>query len=305
MGQPPIQMNKLIVLAEIIDAGSVTEAARRLGRSQPSITTTLNELRAFYGDPLFVRHGNKLKLTGFAENLAEPLFAWRNDGEALLARRRSFVPGTTSRTFRIRTSDYHHAVFGARIAQAIAQWSPKLSVEFVQPTASAPVDVRKGRIDLAFHIGPRPPEAFLGRVVLTDPYCVLFDPAVRTAPETLDEFASAHFILASPVASGPSVVDSYLKKKSRSRKVVIRTPQIFDAPRLLAGTSFLTVLPWTACDAAVRAFGLQRAKLPFRARPVITHIVWEKRFADDPAIQWMVAEILSNSANEAALGDQP
>ena len=301
MSQPPIQMNKLLVLAEIFEAGSVTDAARRLGRTQPSVTNTLNELRAFYGDPLFVRHGNRLKPTGFAESLTEPLLAWRRGGEVLLARRHSFVPGETSRAFRIRASDYHHAVFGSRIAQAIAPWSQRMSVEFVQPTASVPLDMRKGRIDLAFHIGPRPPEEFLGRVVLTDPYCVLFDPSMRAAPETLEEFAAAHFILASPTGSGASVVDSYLKKKSRTRKVVIRTPQIFDAPRLLAGTPFITVLPWTACDAAVRAFGLQRAKLPFRARPVITHMVWEKRFADDPAVQWMADAIVENDARDSAL----
>lgn len=299
MAQPPIQMNKLLVLAEIFDAGSVTEAARRLGRTQPSVTSTLNELRAFYGDPLFVRHGNRLKPTGFAESLAEPLQAWRKDAEVLLARRRSFDPSETRRAFRIRASDYHHAVFGSRIAKAIAPWSERLTVEFVQPTASMPVDVRRDRIDLAFHIGPRPPEEFGGREVLKYPYCVLFDPSVRAAPETLEQFAAAHFILASPKGSGASVVDGYLRKKSLRRKVVIRTPQIFDAPRLLAGTSFITVLPWTACAAAVRAFGLRRAKLPFRARPVITHIVWEKRFADDPAAQWMVDAIVETDANDA------
>ncbi|MBU3738762.1 MAG: LysR family transcriptional regulator, partial [Rhodoferax sp.] len=45
----------LILLAEIDDAGSVTEAARRLGISQPAVSKQLRRLEQILNAPLFER----------------------------------------------------------------------------------------------------------------------------------------------------------------------------------------------------------------------------------------------------------
>jgi DNA-binding transcriptional LysR family regulator len=48
-------MNLLSVAVAIYEAGSVSAAARRLGMSQPAVSTALNKLRTALGDPLFLR----------------------------------------------------------------------------------------------------------------------------------------------------------------------------------------------------------------------------------------------------------
>jgi DNA-binding transcriptional LysR family regulator len=52
--QPSLRQLRYVVAAA--DAGNVTEAARRLNVSQPSISNAIAELEAHIGSPLFIRH---------------------------------------------------------------------------------------------------------------------------------------------------------------------------------------------------------------------------------------------------------
>ena len=51
-----LSLRQLRYVVAAADAGNVTEAARRLNVSQPSISSAIAELEAYVGAPLFVRH---------------------------------------------------------------------------------------------------------------------------------------------------------------------------------------------------------------------------------------------------------
>jgi DNA-binding transcriptional LysR family regulator len=52
-----LDLNLLITLDALLSAGSVTAAARSLGRSQSAVSHSLQRLRDALGDPLLVRPG--------------------------------------------------------------------------------------------------------------------------------------------------------------------------------------------------------------------------------------------------------
>ncbi|HYQ16039.1 MAG TPA: LysR family transcriptional regulator, partial [Polyangiaceae bacterium] len=52
--------NLLLALEALLQAGSVSGAARRMNVSPPAMSHTLSRLRVAVADPLFVRAGNRL-----------------------------------------------------------------------------------------------------------------------------------------------------------------------------------------------------------------------------------------------------
>lgn len=53
-------LNLLGIFEEIYKFGSVTKAAQSLKQSPPSISQSLQKLRVYFSDPLFVRNGMQL-----------------------------------------------------------------------------------------------------------------------------------------------------------------------------------------------------------------------------------------------------
>src|SRR3954453_22739011 len=66
-----VDANLLLALDALLQAGSVTGAARRMNVSPPAMSHTLARLRVAVGDPLFVRAGNRLVPTPRAVAMRE------------------------------------------------------------------------------------------------------------------------------------------------------------------------------------------------------------------------------------------
>jgi len=60
----------LQLLLAVVEAGSVTGAAQRLGVTQSAVSHLLDKLRTITGDPLFVKSGRGIVATARAEELA-------------------------------------------------------------------------------------------------------------------------------------------------------------------------------------------------------------------------------------------
>ena len=54
-----LDLNLLLILDALSEERSVTAVARRLRISQPTVSFSLNKLRDFFQDELFVRQGNE------------------------------------------------------------------------------------------------------------------------------------------------------------------------------------------------------------------------------------------------------
>ncbi len=291
MSSAPISLNKLLILAEILESGSVTGAARRLNRTQPSLSKALSDLRVYYDDPLLVRDGNGLSPTPFAETLMRALSVWRNEGEALLSMRSQFNPGRSRRHFVIRASDYHLMAVGPVLRDIALGAGLTLSFEIMRPTGTLETDFRRTGFDFAFQVNAPMPAGFARRRILSEPYVILFDPAFRRAPEDIDAFCAAVFVLASPAGSMPSVVDQYLTGLGRSRQIGFRVPQVSDVARFVAGSPYLSVVPESAGLCAEQTLSLKTVRLFFKVPPVTSYLVWPNARGADPAIGWLSKEI--------------
>ena len=60
----------LQLLLAVVEEGSITHAAQRLGVTQSAVSHLLDKLRAIVGDPLFVKSGRGIVATAHAQQLA-------------------------------------------------------------------------------------------------------------------------------------------------------------------------------------------------------------------------------------------
>jgi DNA-binding transcriptional LysR family regulator len=72
----------------VLEEGSVTAAATRLGLTQSAVSHALNKLRRIVGDPLFAKSGRGIVATAHAQALAAK-------ARALIDEMRSFAGGVS------------------------------------------------------------------------------------------------------------------------------------------------------------------------------------------------------------------
>ena len=284
-GFPSLALTKLVVLERLLVTRSVTETARDLGRTQPSITAVLNSLRAHFEDPLLVRHGKGLRLTLFAERLLPDLRSFSSQADYILSRKNGFDPATMTHTFNIRATDYQQAALGQAIINVIAPYAPGLSLKFVWTEGGAQKALKNGEADFAFHINTAIDPALEGMPVFRDEFVMLRDansPRVRS----IDTFCSRAHVLAVPEGGQSGIVDAALEAMGKTRTIAVRTQNIFSAARLVAGTDLLTVVPRTVANEVIGAYGLEKEPLPFRLPKLDFDLVWLASRNTDAALAW-------------------
>ena len=78
------RLRLLVALDALLMEGSVGGAARRMGMGTPAMSRLLAQLRSFYGDPIFIRTGQGMVPTAFAESVRVRVRALAAEAEALL-----------------------------------------------------------------------------------------------------------------------------------------------------------------------------------------------------------------------------
>ncbi len=104
-------LNLLLILDAMYEERSTVVVARRLNISQPTVSFSLNKLREFFGDELFVRQGSRMQPTPFAETIYEPVRRVVETVNTELLRGSDFDPQATERTFSFSMSGIGELVF--------------------------------------------------------------------------------------------------------------------------------------------------------------------------------------------------
>ncbi len=118
----------------VLDAGSLTGAARALGAQQPTLSRHVAELEAQLGAPLFERTGRGVAPTAAALAIADAARRMHDGAERLgrtLARRREATTGTV----RITTSQVAAAWLLPPVLARLRQEEPGVQVELVASNA--------------------------------------------------------------------------------------------------------------------------------------------------------------------------
>jgi LysR family nod box-dependent transcriptional activator len=124
-----LDLNHLIALEVLLIERNLTQAARRLHMTQPSVSNLLNRLREHFQDRLLSRRGRAMERTAFADKLLKPLQASLEQIRGVALARPRFDPQSETRAFRVLLSDYIATVLLSDLVLHLASCAPHVVIE--------------------------------------------------------------------------------------------------------------------------------------------------------------------------------
>ncbi|WP_411192263.1 LysR family transcriptional regulator [Paraburkholderia sp. B3] len=289
-------MNLLVALDVLLEEGSVTGAARRLGLSTSAMSRTLARLRSATGDPLLVRAGRGLVPTPHAAALRARVHALTGEVRAVLRPPDGGVDlAALSSTFTIRAGEWFMELISAPLVAALTEAAPHIRLRFApKPDKDARL-LRDGRIDLEVGLrGEWAPE-LCEELLFRDEFVGVVrtgHPLLAGGKVTPERFAACRHVMASPVGEFSGPVDDALDKLGIARAVSVVVPGFPDAMRLVRTSDFVATVPGCCLGNALTrrhatASGLKRFALPVSLPKHSVSAMWHPRMEADPAHRWL------------------
>lgn len=178
----------------VLEEGSLSAAARRLGVAQPTVRARIEALEHALGAVLFTRSVNGLVATEQARALADPVRAMARASEAFV-RTASAPPGEIAGAVRLSVSEFVGVeVLPAMLARLRAT-HPGIVAEVSLSNASA--DLLEQEVDIAVRMHPPRQGALVAKKIGTIPLGFFAHHdyiARRGSPASLDDVAGHDFI---------------------------------------------------------------------------------------------------------------
>ncbi len=260
----------LILLTEC----SVSKTADILGQAQPTISLTLKRLREIFDDPLLVRSGNGLVPTERGMELRVAMDEILGRIDTHLAPRSNFNPASSTREFRIVTSNCLGTVFLPPLIGQISSLAPKVSLD-VSPMPEHEdmlSGLSDGSIDAVIGNWPRPPQHLRIASILTTDIVCLVRPSHpftrRTDRIRMDEYLlEKHLSPTSRRHAHLSPIDGRLIELGMTRQISATVPEYAIAPYILASP---------ICCSPRAAILQSRWRKPFHSLFLMRRKSWEK-----------------------------
>ena len=285
-----VDLNLLSVFQEVYRERQISGAARRLGLSQSAVSNALARLRRLFGDELFVRTGQGMQPTPFAEGLAEPVGSALAQVTLALNRRGGFDPLTSRRRFTLAMTDVGELHFMPPLIERCRLAAPHLQLSSVRAGSIAlKEEMESGRVDLA--IGPFEDisEALYQRLLFRQPYVTMMR---RGHPLTqgkvdLARFAEAEHLLVDSRESPYDRINQLLEKAGVGGSTRFRVPHFTAVPYIVGSSDLVVTVPQKLAERAGPPFGLAWITPPLVLPPLQTNMFWHRRFNQDPGNQWL------------------
>jgi DNA-binding transcriptional LysR family regulator len=288
-----IDLNLLVALQALLTERHVTRAAARMGLTQPAMSHALARLRATLDDPLLVRSKGGLQLTPRATSMLEPLERLLHDAAGLLATPTAFDPSTSTRRFRIATSDYIEIVLIPKVLEELGRQAPRVDVDLLLLKDGHGIDaLEEGEVDLLLippGVVDRPHASIMSQRVLSEKFvCVVrADHPTVGRKMTLERYIELGHILVSPRASRGGIVDDVLAKIGLTRRVAVVVPHFLVAPFLVEKTDHVLTLAARIAKSLAPAVKLKALPPPIDLPGFDINLVWHERDQADPAHAWL------------------
>lgn len=292
-------LNLLRVLDALLRERSTVRAGERLGLSQPAVSAALGRLRHALGDPLFVRQGQGMVPTVFAQRLETPLRQALSALQEVLSGPGTFDPRAARIDFRISASDYFGATLMPVLTCRLSALAPGVRLQMVDLVPDSYVEpLDRHAVDLAL----MPQGAYPAWVDSAPLFRAEFVTVARAGHPALaghdpdeclplDLFCALDHVLCSPEGHFSGMGDAALARLGRSRRVVVSVPFFEAVLHIVAGSDLIALVPVALTTA--RAARGEIVCLPPPMPMVLPDIcmIWHRRLTGDPAHRWMRAQI--------------
>lgn len=275
--------NLLFALDALLETGSVTGAAERMGVSVPAMSRTLVRIRKLMGDPIMVQAGRGLVATPRALEMRARVHALVQEARDLTNLSAAAL-ADAERTFTIRAEESHLGAFGAALSRIVHEKAPKIGLRFIAQGEEAIGPLREGIVDLDVgDIKLRGPEVKVQKL-----YMDRFMGVVRSGHRlarvkvTPKRFAEHQHISASRRGRAWGPIDDALAKMGLRRIVSMVVPTFSSAMMIAATSDLIAAVPERLTRPAITLYGVYVFPLPVPTESVRISLAWHPRFDADP-----------------------
>ncbi|EGI78357.1 LysR family transcriptional regulator [Hylemonella gracilis] len=278
----------LQLLLAVLDSGSVTGAAQRLGVTQSAVSHLLDKLRAVTGDPLFVKSGRGIAPTARAEALAAQARTLLRHMEHF-ARGDDFDPARWQATVTVAANDFQRDLLLPALASRLRVQAPGVVLRVIPSTIPSLEMLRDDDCQLV--LSPRPPDGadIVQKRLFEDAYRVFHDPAVRAAPRDLADYLAADHVTVVYEPRRGLDLDQHLAQQGVLRRFAVMVPSLGALPAFVRGTPLLATAPGLMAHQGFH--GLASAVPPLSCPSLPMYAIWHVRYQQDAAHRWLRAEL--------------
>ncbi|WP_217349216.1 LysR family transcriptional regulator [Polaromonas sp. C04] len=274
----------LQLLVAVVEAGSITGAALRLGVTQSAVSHLLDKLRGITGDALFVKSGRGIVATARAEALAAQARELLGELERF-ARSGEFDPARWQTTFTIAANDFQRDVLLPSLVARLRAQAPGVALRVIPSDVPTLEMLRHEHCQLV--VSPRPPEGsdILQKRLFEDRYRVFYDPAVRAAPRGRADYLAADHITVLYEPRRALDLDQWLAARGVQRRFAVMVPGFAGLGAFLRGSDLLATVPGLLQAHSLRGLASAEPPVPCPALPM--YMIWHVRYQHDAAHRWL------------------
>ncbi|MDA8257669.1 MAG: LysR family transcriptional regulator [Betaproteobacteria bacterium] len=283
-------LNLLPVFEAVLAEGSISRAADRLDLSQPAVSNALARMRKATGDRLFVRLGNAMAPTPYAQGIADPVRQALTGIRVSLGASQEFDPATSQRSFAIYLTDLGEAYFLPRLLERLNRVAPGVHLRTLpMPTESAEVALRNGEVDLAIGNLPDLGAGFYMQRLFRDRYvCVVRQDHPSIGERiTAKQFAAAAHAIVTPGGWGHGIIERTLIEHGLEQRIALRMQNFLVLASIVAATDMIAIVPHSVGSQLSQHNEVKLLPLPIAIPAFDIKQCWQERFHDDRGNRWL------------------
>ncbi|WP_020656296.1 LysR family transcriptional regulator [Massilia niastensis] len=284
-------LSQLQMLESLLRERSLTRTAAQLGMTQPTVSRTLARLRLHFGDPLFVRAGQRMEPTARALELAEPVAAVLAAARQLQGGSAAFDPALAERAFGLYMVDGAIVHVLPRLLAGLSQRAPGIRLRSVNcDPHSLERQMEQGQIDLAIGRFPDLVNNIHQRTLWCEGYATLMrrDHPCALGMDREAFIANRHVLISMDHTNHQyTAVTRTLEAVLPASHVLCHVPSFTVAAHIVLHTDALAIMPRMLADGLARDLGLAVADSPLDLPRLELALYWHERCHRDPANQWL------------------
>ena len=290
MNRPDLRMdlNLFRVLDAIHTHGGISAAARALHLTQPAITHSLNRLRELFGDPLFVRQGNRVIPTHKARSVMADVQLHLRGLQATTQMHASFRADALEMTFTVGFRDVLESIAFPPLLAQMAKLAPNVNMVSRRIAATdVERELSAGSIDLVIdrrlQAGPR----ICSQHLLDESMVVAARKGYPLTSGTLrksDYLAARHISVSQLGEAVP--LDVLLAQDGRSLDIRLVVQHYFSACQIASASDLLLTMPGSYAESFLRLLPITVHPLPIKLKPIPILAYWHQSKNDDRAHEW-------------------
>ena len=295
-----VDLNLLVHLDVLLREKNVTRASEQLGITQPAMSNILRRLRKLFNDPLLIRSSEGMTPTERALELQPRVRELLADLTQLLEPRTEFRPYTSSRVFRIMTSDYAEATLVPRLVKALRSEAPNVILDFLTPSDVSYRDMEQGRVDLAINRFNEVPQSFHQVLIWRDTFsCLLSADSPYVNRFNLKNYLKAQHVWVSKTGMGVGFgvnpeksgglgsIDAALQRLGQKRQISVFTRHYQMPAMLTANKDLIATLPTRVARMQANNDDIVIKEPPFFIPEFELTMAWSPLLQHHPAHRWL------------------